>query len=65
MNKEYLWNLETALDDLSSESGDEHVKDLSERVRRIEERFVTTGHEVASSPHTQLREHDLQEETEK
>ncbi|KAI9775746.1 MAG: hypothetical protein M1835_005708 [Candelina submexicana] len=35
-NKEYLYMLELALAELSSESGDEHVKDLAYRVRRIE-----------------------------
>ena len=67
MNKDYLWNLETALDHLSAESGDEHVKDLSERVRRIEERVVRDGHENATRPvEMQLEEiNNEQEETEK
>ena len=38
LNKEYLWELEKALDGLSAESGDEHVTDLSRRVRDIEAR---------------------------
>ncbi len=37
LNKDYLWGLERALDELSPQSGDEHVSDLSGRVRAIEE----------------------------
>ena len=36
LNKDYLLALDKALDDLSSESGDGHVKDLANRVRAIE-----------------------------
>ncbi|KAK4128357.1 cation transport regulator-like protein [Parathielavia appendiculata] len=35
LNRDYLWGLEAALDELSPESGDEHVTDLSNRVRAI------------------------------
>lgn len=35
LNRDYLWGLETALDELSPESGDAHVTDLSDRVRAI------------------------------
>lgn len=35
-NKDYLYNLETALLGLSKESGDAHVSDLVERCRAIE-----------------------------
>ncbi|KAF3762497.1 ChaC-like protein, partial [Cryphonectria parasitica EP155] len=35
LNREYLLHLDTALQDLSPESGDEHVTDLSARVRAI------------------------------
>ncbi|KAI9720040.1 MAG: hypothetical protein M1812_003167 [Candelaria pacifica] len=35
-NKEYLYMLEKALEELSTESGDEHVRDLADRVRRLE-----------------------------
>jgi hypothetical protein len=34
-NTEYLLNLETALLELSPESGDEHVQDLARRVREV------------------------------
>lgn len=34
-NRDYLLGLETALDELSPESGDEHVTDLSNRVRAL------------------------------
>lgn len=39
-NIDYLLSLEVALDSLSSESGDEHIKDLANRVRMIEQRVV-------------------------
>ncbi|KAK3394580.1 ChaC-like protein-domain-containing protein [Podospora didyma] len=35
LNRDYLWGLEKALDGLSLESGDEHVTDLSNRVRAV------------------------------
>jgi len=34
LNKEYLYNLDIALDSLSSESGDGHIKDLATRVKK-------------------------------
>ena len=37
-NKEYLFMLERALDELCPDSGDAHVKDLADRVRALEER---------------------------
>lgn len=36
-NKDYLYQLETALVGLSEESGDEHVSDLARRCRQIEQ----------------------------
>lgn len=35
-NKDYLYQLEAALDGLSPESGDEHISDLVRRCREIE-----------------------------
>lgn len=35
LNRDYLLSLDKALNELSPESGDEHVTDLSERVRAI------------------------------
>jgi hypothetical protein len=35
LNRDYLWGLERSLDELSPTSGDEHVTDLSDRVRAI------------------------------
>lgn len=35
LNRDYLWGLERSLEELCPESGDEHVRDLAERVRRI------------------------------
>ncbi len=40
LNRDYLWGLEQALGELSPESSDEHVSDLSERVRAVAEREV-------------------------
>ncbi|CAK7198633.1 hypothetical protein SEUCBS139899_001297 [Sporothrix eucalyptigena] len=34
-NRDYLWGLEKALNELSPESGDVHISDLSQRVRAI------------------------------
>ena len=36
LNKDYLLHLEKALDELSPESGDGHIKDLADRIRIIE-----------------------------
>jgi len=35
-NKDYLYQLNTALEGLSKDSGDEHVSDLAKRCREIE-----------------------------
>lgn len=37
-NKDYLYQLEEALNGLSKESGDEHISDLARRCREIEAR---------------------------
>lgn len=69
LNKDYLLSLETALDTLSPESGDGHIKDLAERVRKIEQR--NTKGERPAPYHALERElknigsTDEQEETEK
>lgn len=34
-NRDYLWQLEEALNGLSEESGDEHISDLAQRCRDI------------------------------
>ena len=72
LNRDYLFGLERALDGLSPESGDEHVTDLSNRVRAIEARGAEAGEELKSpdeSPvsHGFKKVHsvDEQEETEK
>jgi glutathione-specific gamma-glutamylcyclotransferase len=69
LNKDYLLSLETALDNLSPESGDGHVKDLAHRVREIEERAIVTGTQIVREPvgHELKRvgSTDEQEETEK
>lgn len=36
LNKDYLYGLDSALQDLSEESGDQHVSDLTSRVRALE-----------------------------
>ncbi|PFH56535.1 hypothetical protein XA68_16357 [Ophiocordyceps unilateralis] len=43
LNRDYLFNLETALDELSPDSGDLHVSDLSHRVRLLEHEANTTA----------------------
>ncbi|KAK3903467.1 ChaC-like protein-domain-containing protein [Staphylotrichum tortipilum] len=42
-NRDYLWGLEQALRELGPESGDEHVLDLSERVRAIAAREMAAA----------------------
>jgi len=62
-------SLETALDTLSKESGDEHIKDLANRVRKIEQgSHVEPGYAVNEPVGTELKRvgsTDEQEETEK
>ncbi|KAI9730618.1 MAG: hypothetical protein M1818_008100 [Claussenomyces sp. TS43310] len=70
LNKDYLLGLERALDGLSPESGDGHIKDLAVRVRAIEERERgIRGRSVTShAVHRELAKvnsTDEQEETEK
>ncbi|KAM3157588.1 hypothetical protein ABEW05_001895 [Botrytis cinerea] len=70
LNRDYLLSLDVALDELSPESGDDHIKDLANRVRKIVEK--QGGVEVEAS-HTKAIDHELkkvtstdeQEETEK
>jgi len=69
LNKDYLLSLEIALDNLSPESGDGHITDLADRIRRIEQAAHGDGQQVAG----EAVEHELkkvgstdeQEETEK
>jgi cation transport regulator ChaC len=56
-NRDYLWGLERALHELSPESGDEHVRDLSERVRAIAARELARERE-----RERKRERGLEEE---
>jgi cation transport protein ChaC len=69
LNKDYLLSLEKALDTLSTESGDEHIKDLANRVRKIEQgAHVEPGYAVSEPVGTELKRvgsTDEQEETEK
>lgn len=44
-NKDYLYELEAALNGLSEESGDEHISDLARRCREIEARNRAEGNE--------------------
>ena len=48
-NKEYLYNLETALLGLSKDSGDAHVSDLVERCRAVEGRERTSASSVGEA----------------
>ena len=69
LNKDYLLSLETALDSLSPESGDEHIKDLANRVRKIEQDAnIGPGYAVREPVGHELKRvgsTDEQEETEK
>ena len=69
LNKDYLLSLEKALDSLSMESGDEHIKDLANRVRKIEQgAHVEPGYAVSEPVGSELKRTgstDEQEETEK
>lgn len=47
LNRDYLWDLEKALSELGPDSGDEHVSDLSDRVRR-----VAALHRAGTQSHT-------------
>lgn len=64
-NKDYLLSLETALDSLSPESGDGHVKDLANRLRKIAGATVSLRGEVALDHELKKVGTDEQEETEK
>ncbi|RYP91697.1 hypothetical protein DL770_002138 [Monosporascus sp. CRB-9-2] len=67
-NRDYLFGLERALDELSPESGDAHVTDLADRVRAIEARRgegAVGGDEAASHEFKKVDSVDEQEETEK
>jgi cation transport protein ChaC len=65
LNKEYLWNLEIALDELSAESGDDHIKDLSERARLIEEQIRNQDLKQNGHVHADKQDKDRLEEVEK
>lgn len=71
LNRDYLFGLERGLDELSPESGDEHVTDLSDRVRAIEARHKQAGEDGTETPSSppphefrKVRSVDEQEETE-
>ncbi|KAH7328947.1 ChaC-like protein [Stachybotrys elegans] len=49
LNKDYLFGLETSLDDLSPESGDIHVSDLARRVRALEKDAQASGRPLEPS----------------
>ncbi|KAI1382322.1 ChaC-domain-containing protein [Hypoxylon crocopeplum] len=71
LNRDYLLSLERALDDLSPESGDAHVTDLSDRIREIERKRRDGELQVEGFEHPVSHEFrkvssvDEQEETEK
>jgi cation transport protein ChaC len=69
LNKDYLLSLDTALDSLSKESGDEHIKDLANRVRKIEQGAQVEPGSAVSEPVGEelmrVGSTDEQEETEK
>lgn len=61
LNRDYLWGLERSLEELSPESGDEHVRDLAERVRQIASREEGRAGEEADRDVRQ-REHEQHHE---
>ncbi|KAF2964191.1 hypothetical protein GQX73_g9367 [Xylaria multiplex] len=73
LNRDYLFELEKALNELSPESGDAHVTDLSDRLREIERKIKSSEVkiDVDGPPEPVLHEFkkwnaiDEQEETEK
>lgn len=69
LNKDYLLSLEIALDNLSPESGDGHITDLANRIRRIEQAAHRDGQQVADQAvkheFEKFGSTDEQEETEK
>ena len=75
-NAEYLFMLESALEGLGKESGDEHIKDLADRVRSLQARqgqgidgaTVAGGaveSEIVKTVSSGRESHEMQEETEK
>lgn len=44
LNKDYLLGLDVALEELSPESGDEHIADLARRVRALEQAHAKQPH---------------------
>lgn len=66
-NKDYLLGLDVALNALSAESGDEHIKDLARRVRTLEERGAGNRVTAKAVDRELQKSHstDEQEETEK
>jgi len=64
LNKDYLLSLETALESLSPESGDGHVKDLANRLRKIPGATVSAnGKEALNHELEKVGSTDEQEET--
>jgi len=69
-NSDYLFSLEKSLDELSPESGDEHIKDLANRLRKIQEEANgdPSGVSTTRATYHELKKVDStdeQEETEK
>ena len=75
-NAEYLFMLQSALEGLGKESGDEHIKDLADRVRNLQARSeqgingatVVGGaveSDIVKTVSSGWESHEMQEETEK
>ena len=69
-NVDYLLSLEEALDSLSADSGDGHVKDLATRVRHLQNKSSGVGSQAVndmalSNESKRVGSTDEQEETEK
>jgi glutathione-specific gamma-glutamylcyclotransferase len=70
LNKDYLLSLDQALDELSPESGDGHIKDLTDRVKAIQASKPVVGTKgiISGAVGTELKKvssTDEQEEVEK
>ncbi|KAI5466170.1 ChaC-like protein [Mariannaea sp. PMI_226] len=57
LNKDYLLNLEIALNELAPDSGDEHISDLANRVRKLER----SGQDLAKVLNPPPKSHDFKQ----
>ncbi|KAM0330008.1 hypothetical protein ACHAQA_004177 [Verticillium albo-atrum] len=55
LNTDYLFNLDQALDELSPDSGDDHIRDLTRRVRAI---IAAEGPDADAEAEAEVKAHD-------